>query len=177
MDGYVENGDVSGGHCFMNSHTLSEAKNNNSIDSTNKRDGNFPNVSEMEGTGLQGKKALLCYSICWSLLALQFWSNFRSIPALYPKVPAFYANIFPLSYTVYCLRSWPWRDRVLCTNNGGGGGHADGKKLFMDVRAKLFRHAIYCSQDETRSRVPVRITIPWEGWRGDLHISIMSITS
>ena len=49
----VENRDVSGGHSFMNSHTLSEANNQNSIDYTKKRDGNVPNISEMEDTGLQ----------------------------------------------------------------------------------------------------------------------------
>ena len=40
-----ENGDVSGGHCFMKIQTIYEAKNYNSIDSTNKRDGNAPNIS------------------------------------------------------------------------------------------------------------------------------------
>ena len=44
---------MSGGHFFINSHALSEAKNNSSIYSTNKRDGNVPNVSEMEDNGLQ----------------------------------------------------------------------------------------------------------------------------
>ena len=37
----------------MNSHALYEAKNNNSIDCTKKRDVNVPNISEMEDTGLQ----------------------------------------------------------------------------------------------------------------------------
>ena len=36
----------------MNSHTLSEAKNQNYTYSKNKRDGKVPNVSEMEDTGL-----------------------------------------------------------------------------------------------------------------------------
>ena len=53
MDWGVENGDVSGGFCFMNSHTLSEANIKNSIYSTKKREGNVTNISEMEGTGLQ----------------------------------------------------------------------------------------------------------------------------
>ena len=53
MDWDVENRDVSSGHFFMKNHTVSEAKNHNSKYSTNKRDGNFPNVSEMEDTGLQ----------------------------------------------------------------------------------------------------------------------------
>ena len=52
MDWDVENGDVSGGNCFMNSHTIYKANNHNSIYSTNKRDVNFPNLSEMEDTGL-----------------------------------------------------------------------------------------------------------------------------
>ena len=37
----------------MNSHTLSEANNQNYIDSKNKRGGNVPNLSQMEYTGLQ----------------------------------------------------------------------------------------------------------------------------
>ena len=39
-------------------------------------------------------KALLCYNICWSLLASQLMSNFCPIPDLYAKVPDFYADIF-----------------------------------------------------------------------------------
>ena len=38
---------------FMNSNTISEAKNLSSIDSTNKKYGNITNVSEMEDTGFQ----------------------------------------------------------------------------------------------------------------------------
>ena len=34
----VENGDVNGGHCYMNSSTGSESNNHNSVDSTKKRD-------------------------------------------------------------------------------------------------------------------------------------------
>ena len=45
---YVENGNDSGGCYFMNSHTLYKAKNQDSIYDTNKRGGNFPNVSEIE---------------------------------------------------------------------------------------------------------------------------------
>ena len=37
----------------MNSRTLSEANNHIYVDSTNKRDGNVPNWSEMEDTELQ----------------------------------------------------------------------------------------------------------------------------
>ena len=47
------NSDLSGGHCFMNSHTLSKANDPITIDYINKRDGNVPNVSEMGDTGLQ----------------------------------------------------------------------------------------------------------------------------
>ena len=38
----------------MNSHTLSGENNKTSISSKKKRDGNFPNASEMGDTGLQG---------------------------------------------------------------------------------------------------------------------------
>ena len=37
----------------MKSYTLYEAKNHNSVYSTKKRSVNFPNVSEMEDSGLQ----------------------------------------------------------------------------------------------------------------------------
>ena len=49
----VENGDVNGGHCYMNSSTGCESKNHNSIYYTNKRDEIAPNISEMENNGLQ----------------------------------------------------------------------------------------------------------------------------
>ena len=44
---------MSGGHFFMDSHTLSGAKKPSSLYSTKKRDGNFTNVFGMEDTGLQ----------------------------------------------------------------------------------------------------------------------------
>ena len=53
MYGGVENGDLSSRFFLINHHTLSEVNNNNSIDSTKKRDGHFPNVSEIEDTGLK----------------------------------------------------------------------------------------------------------------------------
>ena len=37
----------------MDSNTLSESNNQNYIDPKNIRDGNIPNISEMEDTGLQ----------------------------------------------------------------------------------------------------------------------------
>ena len=46
------------------------------------------------------KKALLCYSLCWSLLASRFQSYLHPIPALYAKFPAFYVNILPPFSTV-----------------------------------------------------------------------------
>ena len=49
----VENGDVNGGHCYMNSSTGCESKNHNSIYYTNKRDEIAPNISEIENTVLQ----------------------------------------------------------------------------------------------------------------------------
>ena len=53
MDGDVENRDVSGGNCYINSHTLSEANNPSSVDSTKKRNGNVTNVYELDDTVLQ----------------------------------------------------------------------------------------------------------------------------
>ena len=49
----VENIDVSGGNCFMNSHTISEANNLKIIYSTNKGDKSVPSVYEMENIGIQ----------------------------------------------------------------------------------------------------------------------------
>ena len=54
MYGDVENGGVSGGHCFIKGHNISEANNPSYIYSTKKRDENFPDVSEMKYSGLQG---------------------------------------------------------------------------------------------------------------------------
>ena len=49
----VENVDVSGGHCYMNSHTLSEANNHYYVYDPKIRDENVANVSEMENSVLQ----------------------------------------------------------------------------------------------------------------------------
>ena len=49
---------------------------------------------------IHNKKALLCYSLCRSLLDSQFQSNFQLIPALYAEFPDFYANIFSSSSAV-----------------------------------------------------------------------------
>ena len=68
------------------------------------------------------KKVLLCYGICWLLLASQFWSDFLPISDLYAKIPAFYSNAFPPSYTVGCLRFWPRRAHTRCENERGEGG-------------------------------------------------------
>ena len=47
MDWGIVNGDISGGHCYMNSCTLSEAKNHNYIYSSKKGGENAPNVNEI----------------------------------------------------------------------------------------------------------------------------------
>ena len=49
----VENVDFSCGNCYTNIHTLSEAKNHNSIYYTNKGYEKYPNLSAMENTGWQ----------------------------------------------------------------------------------------------------------------------------
>ena len=48
----VENGDVNGGYCYINSSTGSESNNHNSIYSTKIRDKTSPNISEMENNRL-----------------------------------------------------------------------------------------------------------------------------
>ena len=47
-----KNGNVSGGHFYMNSHNVYEANNHKSVDSTKKSDENNHNRSEMENNGL-----------------------------------------------------------------------------------------------------------------------------
>ena len=44
MNRDVKNGDVSGGNCYMNTHTISEAREQNFIDSTNRSDEITPNI-------------------------------------------------------------------------------------------------------------------------------------
>ena len=56
---------MSGGHFFMTSNILYEAKNPSSIYYKKKRDGNIPNLFEMEDTGLQDgfdSDAMFCAS-------------------------------------------------------------------------------------------------------------------
>ena len=53
MGEYVENCDVSGRNFLMNSHNLYKAKKPSYLDYTKKKDGNVPNVSKIEDTGLQ----------------------------------------------------------------------------------------------------------------------------
>ena len=53
MNWGVKNGDVRGGHCYTNSHTVSESNNHISIDSAKKSNENNHNISEIEDTGLQ----------------------------------------------------------------------------------------------------------------------------
>ena len=53
MNWGIENGDVSCGNYYMNSHTISEVNNNKYIDYTKKGDENASNLSTMEYTGLQ----------------------------------------------------------------------------------------------------------------------------
>ena len=48
----IDNGDVSGEHCLMNSQNLFESMKKNYIDSTKKRAVNVPNVSEIKDNGL-----------------------------------------------------------------------------------------------------------------------------
>ena len=42
-----------------------------------------------------------CYSLCWSIFVSILQSNFRPIPALYAKIPAFYSGIFLPSSSVF----------------------------------------------------------------------------
>ena len=52
------------------------------------------NVDEHMHSWTGSKKALLCYSLCWSFLAFRFRSNFCPILALYAKIPIFTAISF-----------------------------------------------------------------------------------
>ena len=113
-------------------------------------------IFKVPGVSIQQKKSFhysrilwkvpLCYILCRSLFATQFWSNFCPIPVLCAKIPAFYASIFPSSAIVGFLCSLPLRARASCANEGGGGVHTGGKKLVADVRTELFWRAIYCAK-------------------------------
>ena len=88
---------------------------------------------------VNNKEALLCCSICRSLLASKIQSESCPIPALYAKIPDFYCDIFFPSVTVGFLNPWPWRVRAWYTIEGGGGrGHTNGRKPFADMRVLLF---------------------------------------
>ena len=99
---------------------------------------------------------LLCYNLCRSLSASQFVSNFCLIPALYDKIPAFYADISIFSSTVlvtYVTGSpysvsgmYTMIARMHCVDEGGGCGHIGGKTICTSVRTKLFWCAIYCAK-------------------------------
>ena len=53
MDWGVENVNISGGQCYINSHALYEVNNHNSVYSKNKRDESAPNLSVMENNIFQ----------------------------------------------------------------------------------------------------------------------------
>ena len=90
MDWYVENCDVSGGHCFMKNHTISEAMNQNSIDYTKIRDVNVPNVSVMEDFGFQDG---VCIDSILSASTLNQYANM--ICSNDSRSPSFYGKILP----------------------------------------------------------------------------------
>ena len=98
------------------------------------------------------QNALLCYSICQSLLASQFRSYFYPIPALYIEIPDFWSNIFPQHSTARCLLFGPWTAQERRVNEGGGMDHVGGKQMFADVHAKLFWCEIYCAKSRPNIR-------------------------
>ena len=100
-------------------------------------------------------KALLCYNICWSILASQFLPNICMIPDLYAEIPAFMPISFfsdstvmvtylgGSQYSVYGL--YPMKERTQYAENGRGWGHVGGNFFYVSVCAKLFWRKIYCT--------------------------------
>ena len=101
----------------------------------------------------------MCYSLCWSLLASKFPSDFRLILALYAKLPDFYTDIFPLSCTVPVtyVGGFPYIVSVFghgesardSQTRRGGQSNAGGEKSYAGVRTKLFWREIYCAKPRT----------------------------
>ena len=88
------------------------------------------------------KKALLCHSLCPSILAFQFHSGFCLIPDLYAKFPAFYANNLPPYFSLlethmgvspYIIFVCSHRERAQCMNEGLAGGVVLVEKTLMWV--------------------------------------------
>ena len=82
----VENVDVNGGHCYMNSPTGYESKNHNYIDSTNKRDETAPNRSELNKDYRMMLTLVLCYlhphlinMLIWNTIinTINFWAMIK----------------------------------------------------------------------------------------------------
>ena len=106
-------------------------------------------------TSIKYKKVLLGYSLCRSILAFQFRSNFRLIPALYVKITSFYVNIFPPYSTVGFFHSFPWIARTQCAQEGWEGG----------VERLVNNNLWMCKQNYYGARciVPSRGPIPGPG--------------
>ena len=79
MNWGVENGDISGVHCYMNSYTLSEAKNHKSIYSTKKSDEVAPIISEMK---ILNYRMVLTFMLCYlhtNFINMLKWNNIINI--------------------------------------------------------------------------------------------------
>ena len=89
MDGDVENGDVSGGHFFMNSHNISESDNQNFIYTKNKRDCNILNVPLMGKTVLQDGAEItnMLYAPTLHQHANMEYNNVSHSPWIIGKIP------------------------------------------------------------------------------------------
>ena len=80
------------------------------------------------------------------------------ISDLSARFPNFYAAIFPLSSTVDCLCSWPWRARVQCANERGWEGSRRWQKNVLRCAReiilawKLLRQVKAWSKSWSRSR-------------------------
>ena len=91
---------------------------------------------------MEYKKTLLCYSLCWSLLAVWFWSDLRTISALYDSIlpPLSSVTVTYLGGSSYIFSVRGYVEHACNTQmRGGGRAHADGKKAYAGVCVKLFR--------------------------------------
>ena len=72
----------------------------------------------------------------WVTFGLPNLVRFPSDICFISDIPDFKYNIFPLCATVGFIFTWPCRACARCADEGRGGDHTGGGKLFADVSTK-----------------------------------------
>ena len=132
------------------------------------------------------KKALLCYSLFWSLLASRFQSDFSPIPDLYAKYPDFYTDIF--LYLPLCqqhmwvglriLSPFVAKDSARMMRKWGEeGGVMQVAKNITWVCARNYSGAQFIAQSRGPIPGPSLDPGPAGYWLGKLHGSCRSMNS